>query len=112
MSTSTPRSQIYDRLGITSAELADFCQRWDIAELSLFGSVLRNDFSTGSDIDILVSYFPEKTKGLFEHVKIKNELEALCHREVDVMTKKSIEQSRNQLRRQEILGSAKVIYVA
>ncbi|MEM1292657.1 MAG: nucleotidyltransferase domain-containing protein [Cyanobacteria bacterium P01_H01_bin.162] len=112
MSTSTSRSQIYDRLGITPAELADFCQRWDIAELALFGSVLRNDFSTDSDIDILISYFPEKTKGLLEHVRIQNELEAICHREVDVMTKKSIEQSRNQLRRQEILGSAKVIYIA
>lgn len=112
MSSSTSQSQIYDRLGITPTELEDFCQRWDIAELYLFGSVLRDDFSASSDIDILISYFPEKTKGLLDRVRIKHELEALCGREVDVITRKAIEQSRNGLRRQEILNSAQVIYVA
>ncbi|MEL6223279.1 MAG: nucleotidyltransferase domain-containing protein [Cyanobacteria bacterium J06626_14] len=112
MNPSTSIARIYNRLGITAAELTDFCQRWDIAELSLFGSVLRNDFRSDSDIDILISYFPGKTKSLLELVKIKYELEALCSRDVDVMTKKSIEQSRNKFRRREILGSAQIIYVA
>ncbi|MEM9447295.1 MAG: nucleotidyltransferase domain-containing protein [Cyanobacteria bacterium P01_E01_bin.6] len=112
MNTSTSHAQIYDRLGITPADLEEFCQRWDIAELSLFGSVLRNDFRSDSDIDILISYFPGKGKGLLALVRIKNELETLSGREVDVMTKQSIEQSRNELRRREILGKAQVIYVA
>lgn len=112
MSTATSQFDIYQRLGMTLADLEDFCQRWDIAELSLFGSVLRDDFSAHSDIDILISYFPENTKGLLDRVQIKHELEKLCGRDVDVMTKKSIEQSRNALRRREILGSAQVIYVA
>jgi predicted nucleotidyltransferase len=112
MSTSLSDAQIYDRLGITPADVEAFCQRWDIAELSLFGSVLRNDFRPDSDIDILISYFPEKTKGLLDRVRIKHELEVLFNRNVDVMTRKAIEHSRNKFRRQEILGSAEVIYVA
>lgn len=74
--------------------------------------MLRDDFRPDSDIDMLISYFPGKTKSLLERVKIKYELEKLCNREVDVITKKAIEQSRNPLRRQEILGSAQTIYVA
>lgn len=112
MSTSTSHAQIYDRLGVVPTDLEAFCQQWDISELLLFGSVLREDFSASSDIDVLISYFPGKTKGLLDRVQIKHELEALCGREVDVMTKKAIEQSRNPLRRQEILGSAYVIYAA
>ena len=112
MPSSTSQVNIYQRLGITPAELEAFCQRWDISELLLFGSVLRDDFSTNSDIDMLIAYFPGKTKSLLGRVKIKHELEALCGREVDVITKKAIEQSHNRLRRQEILGSAKPIYVA
>jgi predicted nucleotidyltransferase len=112
MHSSTPQVNIYQRLGLTPAELKSFCQRWDIAELLLFGSVLRDDFSASSDIDILISYFPGKTKGLLALVRIKDELEKLIGREVDVMTKQSIEQSRNELRRREILGTAQVIHVA
>lgn len=89
-----------------------FCQRWNIAELWLFGSVLRDDFSVNSDIDILITSFPCKTQGLLGHVQIKHELEALFAREVDVMTKKAIEQSWNSLRRQEILSTAQVVHVA
>lgn len=112
MSTSTSRSKIYDRLGITPLQLTDFCQRWQVAELSLFGSVLREDFSPDSDIDMLISYTPGAGKGLLARVRIKDELQMLCGREIDVMTKQSIEQSRNEMRRQEILGSAQIIYVA
>ena len=119
MNHSISQVNIYNRLGVTPADLEAFCRRWDIAELSIFGSVLRNDFRPDSDIDILISYAPGKSKGLLAQVRIKDELEKLAGREVDVITKKSdvitkksIEQSRNRLRRKEILGSAQVIYVA
>ncbi|NJN21698.1 MAG: hypothetical protein HC812_11615 [Leptolyngbya sp. RL_3_1] len=45
-------------------QIADFCQRWQIVERSLFGSVLRSDFRPDSDIDLLISYAPEASKGL------------------------------------------------
>lgn len=112
MHSSLSPDHLYERLGVTAADLEAFCQRWDIAELWLFGSVLRDDFSASSDIDILISYYSGKTRSLLDRVQIKYELETLCGRDVDVITKKAIEQSRNLLRRQEILGSAKSIYVA
>jgi uncharacterized protein len=92
--------------------LTAFCQKWQIEEMSFFGSVLREDFRPDSDIDIMVSFEDNSTWGILELVRMKRELKALLGREVDLLTKKSIEQSHNWIRRQEILGTAQVIYVA
>jgi hypothetical protein len=92
-------------------QIATFCQRWQIVEVALFGSALRSDFRSDSDIDLLISYAPEARKGLLTKARIKRELEDLCGREIDVVVKKSIQESRNSMRREEILGSAQVIYV-
>lgn len=100
------------RLGLSSKQVAEFCQRWQIDEFALFESVLRSDFRSNSDIDILISYCPEASHGLLARVRMKYKLEALCGREVDLVTKKSVEQSQNVWRRQSILESAQVIYVA
>lgn len=103
---------LMERLRLSPEQIAAFCQRWQVVELALFGSVLRDDFHSTSDIDILIAYAPEARKGLLTKARMKRELEALCNREVDVLTKKSIKNSRNPMRRQEILGSAQGIYVA
>ncbi|MGD1909072.1 MAG: nucleotidyltransferase family protein [Leptolyngbyaceae cyanobacterium] len=100
------------RLGLSPEQISNFCQRWQIVEVALFGSVLRSDFRSDSDIDLLISYAPEARKGLVTKAQIKHELEDLCGREVDVVVKKSIQASRNSMRRKEILCSAQVIYVA
>lgn len=92
--------------------LAAFCQRWKIKEMSFFGSVLREDFRPDSDIDVMVSFEENSTWGLLELVRMKRELKALLGREIDLLTKKSIEQSHNWIRQQEILGTAQVVYVA
>jgi uncharacterized protein len=94
------------------SELAAFCQKWKIKEMSFFGSVLREDFRSDSDIDIIVSFEDNSTWGILELVRMKRELKTLLGREVDLMTKKSIEQSHNWIRRQEILGTAQIVYVA
>lgn len=112
MSTTIAEDQIYDRLGITPEQLVDFCQRWHVAELAVFGSILRSDFHAGSDIDILVSYQPTAQRGLFEKMHMQEELELLCDRDVDLISKKAIERSQNWIRRKNILDSAEVIYVA
>ncbi|NJL37995.1 MAG: nucleotidyltransferase [Leptolyngbyaceae cyanobacterium RM2_2_4] len=80
--------------------------------MSFFGSVLREDFRSDSDIDIIVSFEDNSTWGILELVRMKRELKTLLGREVDLMTKKSIEQSHNWIRRQEILGTAQIVYVA
>ena len=112
MNTLQLNSRLQSRLAITPEQLTEFCNRWQVAELALFGSVLRDDFQADSDIDVLVSYKPTAKRGLFEKIQMEEELELLLHRKVDLVSKKAIENSHNWLRRKNILGSAEVIYVA
>jgi uncharacterized protein len=91
-------------------KLAAFCKRWNVVEFALFGSALRRDFSASSDIDALVSFAPHSDWGLFDHVRMRQELQELFGRNVDLITRRALEQSRNPLLRSEILGTAKVVY--
>ena len=92
------------------AQLESFCDRWQIIELSLFGSILRDDFHPDSDIDLLAVFAPEAEWGLLAHVQIQQELEALCGRKVDLISKRAIERSTNWIRRRGILSTAQVLY--
>ncbi len=87
-----------------------FCQRWNIVEFALFGSVLRDDFNDSSDIDVLVQFREGARMTLFSLARLTAELETLFGRSVDVLTRKSVEQSPNYMRRKIILDSAEVIY--
>jgi len=88
-----------------------FCQRWGVEELALFGSVLREDFGPHSDVDVLVTLAPDSpTTLLFDHVDMEAELSAIFSREVDLVSRRAIEESMNSSRRQEILQSAEVLY--
>lgn len=87
-----------------------FCHRWQITHFALFGSVLRDDFGPNSDIDILVTFANKATWTLFDHVKMQGELQNILGRKVDLVSKRAIESSHNQLRRQAILESAQVVY--
>jgi len=49
------------RIVIPKERIADFCRRWKITELALFGSVLREDFRADSDVDVLVTFAPDAT---------------------------------------------------
>ena len=92
--------------------MTTFCQRWQIDELALFGSVLRDDFRPDSDIDILVQFNPESHHTLFDMVRMKEELQRIFGRDVDLVSRRGIEASRNYLRKNAILKSAEVIYGA
>ena len=76
-------------------KLAAFCKRWDVTEFALFGSAVRDDFSPQSDIDALVSFAPHSGWGLFDHIQMKQELKELFGREVDLVTRRALEQSQN-----------------
>jgi hypothetical protein len=102
--------QLQARLSITSDKLSEFCQRRKISELALFGSVLRDDFYANSDIDMLVTFQPNARVSLIDLIDMQYELEELCHRKVDLLTKKSVQTSSNWIRRKEILNTARVIY--
>jgi len=93
-------------------KIADFCDRWSIIEFALFGSVLRNDFRDDSDIDVLVTFAPESKRGLTETIQMRDELQIIFNRKVDLIVKAAIDRSRNWLRRKNILESAQTIYAA
>ncbi len=93
-------------------QIKSFCHKWQITELALFGSALRDDFGSDSDIDLLVTFVPEAQWTLFDHVTMQAELGAMLERDVDLVSRRGIERSRNSIRRQEILQSAQVIYAA
>lgn len=92
------------------ARLAEFCDKWGVTELALFGSVLRDDFRPDSDIDVMVRFHPDAHPTFSKLEQMEDELETLFHRDVDLITRQGIENSRNYLRRHEILSSAQVIY--
>ncbi len=86
--------------------LTAFCQRWRIAELAFFGSVLRDDFRPDSDVDVLVTFAPDADWGLLDFVAMRDELSAILGRQADLVTRRSVENSGNWIRREAILGSA------
>jgi uncharacterized protein len=93
---------------IPKTQLADFCRRNHIRKLSLFGSVLREDFGPQSDIDILVEFEPGHVPGL-RLIRLQDELSRLFGgRRVDLVTPKFL----NRRIRDEVLRSAEVQYAA
>ncbi|MFQ3582668.1 nucleotidyltransferase domain-containing protein [Chloracidobacterium validum] len=93
-------------------QIADFCRRWSIVELSLFGSVLRSDFCSESDVDVLVSFAPDVLWGFSEWIQMTRELEEIFGRKVDLVERRLVEQSRNYIRRNHILNNLERVYVA
>ena len=91
-------------------KIKEFCDRWKISRLALFGSVLRNDFHSQSDVDVIVDFERNLHYGLFDLVVMEDELKAIFNRDVDLVTRKGIANSRNYLRRENILNSAQTIY--
>lgn len=92
--------------------LAEFCRRWQVSELALFGSVLRPDYRSDSDVDVLVTFAPEARRTLFDLVEMSDELGRIFGRRVDLVSRRGIERSLNARRRRAILDSAQTVYVA
>lgn len=98
---------ISDRIKATPEQIAEYCDRWKITEFALFGSVLRDDFRPDSDIDVLVSFAPDRSLTLDSYIKMREEIEALFERKVDLVHKQYL---KNPFRRHEILKTQQVIY--
>jgi predicted nucleotidyltransferase len=101
-----------NRIPIATGEVATFCERWKITRMWLFGSVLRDDFGPASDVDFLVEFQANADWSLLDHVEMEEELAELLGRPVDLVTRRVVEQSDNAIRRDAILGSAELFYVA
>ena len=74
---------------LPEAKIRNFCDRWKVRELALFGSVLRDDFHADSDIDMLVTFSPDADWSLFDHVQMQQELANILERQVDLVSKRA-----------------------
>ena len=100
------------KISISKDEIAAFCKRWQVTELALFGSVLRDDFGPDSDVDVLVRFDPRARHTLLDIAQMQDELSATLGREVDLIERTTVERSPNYIRRKAILQSAETIYAA
>jgi uncharacterized protein len=73
-------------ININSDKIADFCRRHHVKKLSLFGSILREDFRPESDVDILVEFESGHEVGMFTMAALEIELSGLVGRKVDLRT--------------------------
>lgn len=93
------------QIAIDPAALRQFCQRHHITKLSLFGSVLRDDFTADSDVDVLYVFDPNHVPG-WEIEDIEQELSEIISRKVDLVSEKYL----NPRIREQVFRSAEVIY--
>jgi hypothetical protein len=105
--TSQFPTAVKERLKVSPSQIADFCQRWNIIELGLVGSLLRNDFRPDSDTDILASFAPNACWNLFDFIKMQEQLETMLGRSVDLTDKQQLD---NPFSRAEILRKCHIIY--
>jgi uncharacterized protein len=97
------------RIDLPINQVVEFCKRWQVNEFALFGSVLRDDFRPDSDVDVLVSFDPSAPWSLFDLVTMQDELQKIFGRPVDLVEREGL---RNPFRKNSILSSREVIYVA
>ena len=97
---------------VSQEELVEFCKKWKIRELAVFGSILRDDFRPESDIDVLITFEEGAGNTLLDMVRMEAELTQMLGRKVDLVSRKGIEASRNHIRRDNILNSAEIVYAA
>ena len=90
-------------------ELAEFCRKWRVRELAMFGSVLRDEFGPESDIDFLVRFGSNALWDLWDLTEMREELSTLVRRPVDLVEQEAL---RNPYRRREILATCEVVYAA
>lgn len=98
------------RIPLDRDRIAAFCRKWKITEFALFGSVLREDFGPESDVDVLVSFSEDARIGLRELVQMEDELRSIFGREVDLVTRASVERSENYIRRRHVLEHLEVVH--
>ncbi len=94
------------------AWLADFCRRWSLREIAVFGSCARGEMTAASDVDVMVWFADEARPSLYDLAAMQQELESSFGRRVDLLSRTAVERSTNPYRRHEILNSAKVLYAA
>jgi predicted nucleotidyltransferase len=111
--------------GIDEVAIADFCRRWRIQQLAVFGSAVQGGLGPDSDIDLLVTFTPDDSDidllvtftpdadwSMFDHYRMEDELTGLFARDVDLVSIRALEENPNRIYRKQILDTARVIYAA
>jgi uncharacterized protein len=96
-------------IDVPRERIEEFCRKWHVTELALFGSVLRDDFRPDSDVDVLVTFEPAARISLFGFVEMQEELTRILGRAVDLVEKAAL---RNPFVRRHALDHNRVIYAA
>ncbi len=96
------------KIELPQEAIAEICKRYQVRELAVFGSAVRDDFTASSDIDILVEFQPETVIGIIKFTHMQHELEDIIGRKVDLVSKRGL----NPIIRDEVLASSRVLYAA
>ncbi|GBC95943.1 hypothetical protein HRbin16_01743 [bacterium HR16] len=96
------------KIDIPRDKVAEFCQRYRIRKLSLFGSVLREDFRPDSDVDVLVEFDPEAKVGFVALSRMQRELSAILQRQVDIVPRSGLK----PVIRDSVMADEEVIYAS
>jgi len=91
------------------SDIIQLCKKYNIVELSIFGSSIRDDFTQDSDVDFLVSFENDVKISLFDIIELEKEFALLLNREVDIVEKESL---KNPIRKEKILATREIIYAA
>jgi predicted nucleotidyltransferase len=102
----------YHGIRVSKDRIRSFCRRWKVKELAVFGSILRNDFRPESDIDVLVAFAPSTSWRVDDILEMKEDLQEIFGRSVDLVERRLVENSPNYIRRKHILNNLKTLYVA
>ena len=94
---------------LDSEAVRAFCRKWKIKELSVFGSILRDDFRADSDVDFLADYEEDAEWDLFDHMDMEEELAGIIGRNADLIERSVVEKSENYIRRKYILSNAEAV---
>ncbi len=100
------------QIEVPKEKISAFCQRNHICGLAFFGSVLRDDFRSDSDVDVLVEFEPGQELSLMELVAMENELSEILGWKADMVERQAVERSENYIRRRYVLQSVEKVYVA
>lgn len=108
--TAEELALVASRVPLDLERIAEFCRRWGVRELALFGSVLRDDFDPErSDVDVLFRFLPGVRAGVEADLDMRDEIEAIFGRKVDLVEARLV---KNPFRRHSIFSEARTIYAA
>jgi uncharacterized protein len=96
------------KIKIPKKELGEFCRRYQVQKLALFGSVVGKDFRAESDVDILVSFQPNAHVGFITFSRMQRELSGLFKRPVDLVPMDGLK----PVIRDSVLSNIEVVYAA